>query len=450
MRMFYLASTLLDLTYLGLTLILSPFLLYHSLTRSRHTRGLLERFGLNLPAPVEGRCIWVHGVSVGEILAAGPVIEGLKERCPGYQIVLSTSTSTGQKVAKERYRGLGVFYFPLDFSWSVRWVLARIRPSLVVLMELELWPNFLWHAAAERIPVAVVNGRISERSARRYGYAPNFVKRMMFHGVWLYCVQNDEYASRLRGLGVLGERIQRTGNVKYDSKPPPETDDAGAIRGQLRIALDAPVLLGGSTHPSEEASLLECYQQLVREFPKIRLILVPRHSERGQEISRLVQAAGFEPQLFSKLQELGEADRRVSEVRSILVVDVMGELARLYAAADVCFVGGSLIRHGGQNMLEPASLGKAVIVGPHCFNFADSVAALIEARAIIQVETTGALLDRCRSLFLEPGIAQELGQRALETLARNRGATTRTVTALMSLLSQRPARSLGESKKAEA
>lgn len=421
-------------TALGLA---SPYLIYKAATRPRHVRGLRSRLGLDLPQASETPCIWVHGVSVGEIKAAKTFIDALSEAFPQIETVLSTTTSTGQEVALKEYEGRRVFYFPADFSWSVSRVFDVIKPCLIVLMELELWPNFLEYAKKQKVPVAVVNGRISERSTRRFVRAQRFV-RGMFENVDRFVVQTEAYAQRFASIGVAARRITVTGNLKYDNLKTPEDVDAVRIRERLGIAVEAPVLIGGSTHPSEERALLRIFQRLKATTPALRLILVPRHNERAGDVEKEIHAAGEACLRFSQLDELAEEAR--GEGAPVILVDVMGELGRLYAVADLCFVGGSLIPHGGQNMLEPASLGKAVVVGPHCHNFPKEVDDLLSVEGIVQVSDEDQLGDTLAALLEEPERARALGRNARQIIERNRGATRRTIEVLSAMLDRISAR----------
>jgi 3-deoxy-D-manno-octulosonic-acid transferase len=422
-------GVLIDCLYLTALSLASPFLIYKTITRPRHVRGLRRRLGFNLPKAGESPCIWVHGVSVGEILAAKPFVKALEEAFPGTEIVISTTTSTGQEVAVKNYPNHKVFYFPIDFSFSVSRVVNAINPKLIVLVELELWPNFLQYAERKNIPVAVINGRISERSSRRYNLAPAIVSKML-QNVALYCVQTDTYADRFRSLGVREERLSVTDSMKYDSVRSPKDVDAPAIRKRLGITPSAPVLIGGSTHPSEEQIIIESFLELRKAHSDLRLILVPRHNERSSELEKDIQNMGEACLRFSQIEE--QAPKM--EQAPVILVDVMGELGRLYAAADLCFVGGSLIPHGGQNILEPANLGKAVLFGPHCFNFQESVDDLLAHNAALQVEDAKALTSALGNLLENPDRCQALGAQARATLERKRGATRKTIEKLSTLL----------------
>ena len=430
-------GVLLDLVYLSGLGLASPWLAYKAVTRPRHVRGLRQRLGLEPPRPAaaERPTIWLHGVSVGEILAAKTFVKALGEAFPGFRTVLSTTTSTGQEVARKTYPDHQVFYFPADFSWSVRRVFEAIKPSLIVLVELELWPNFLEHAQRAGVPVTVVNGRISARSSHRYGLAPGLVRRM-FHRIAHYGVQTEDYAERFRSLGVPDDRITVTGTMKYDAVRSSTDIDVPVLRERLGLAADAPVLIGGSTHPGEEAALLAAFQTLRQTHDDLRLVLVPRHNERSDELERELVAAGETVQRFSTLDK---SDLDSSGRAPVILVDVMGELGRLYGVADICFVGGSLIRHGGQNILEPAGLGKPVVFGPHCFNFQESVDDLLAEQAAIQVADQSELTRVLGELLAEPERARSLGERALDCLERKRGATARTIELLSKFTGQVPA-----------
>lgn len=416
--------SLLDLAYLcGLTLA-SPYLLYKAITRPRHLAGLRARVGgAGFIRTGEGPCIWVHGVSVGEVAASEPLIRALERSLPGHEIVVTTSTQTGQAVARRKFPEKRVGYFPLDFSWSVKRALEAVRPSLVVLVELELWPNFLAEAKAQKIPVVVVNGRISERSFRGYRVARRVLP---LNDVAHYCVQTEQYAKRFKKLGVPDEKITVTGSMKYDNVVTASGDGATA-RASMGLGPDDVVWIAGSTHNPEERLLLDVFARLRAAKPELRLVLAPRHNERASEVAKQVEALGLTPVLRSK-----QATGAVND--GVLIVDTLGELSRLYAGADLVFVGGSLIPHGGQNILEPAALGKPVFFGPHVANFQESVDRLLEAKGAIQVKDEKDLEARLRELLADPPRARALGARALETIEAAKGATERTVGVLKPLL----------------
>jgi 3-deoxy-D-manno-octulosonic-acid transferase len=415
-----------DLCYLSLLLLLLPFFLYKLATSRRARAGLGQRLGL-IPARAGSRpCLWIHGVSVGEVKAAMGLLQALPERLPGWEPVLSTTTLQGYQLARRSCPDVLTVYYPLDFSLVTRRALARIRPAAVVLMELELWPNFLLSCDRLGIPVGLVNGRISERSHRGYRVARRFLpephQRIRFYGV-----QNEEYAKRIRDLGVPPGVVHVTGQMKYDAiEADPER--VPQLRQEYRTLLGidpgAWVLIGGSTHPGEEESLLEAVAGIDGGHGPVRTILVPRHLERLPDVEAAIRRSGLP---VVRRTELPAAAARSAAERAVVLVDTIGELGKLYAAADLVFVGGSLIPHGGQSMIEPASLGLAVVFGPHVWNFQDSVAALTEAGACVQVQGRSELGEAIRALYRDADRRRELGGRARAVVNGLKGATKRNL-----------------------
>ncbi|MCA8921215.1 MAG: 3-deoxy-D-manno-octulosonic acid transferase [Planctomycetes bacterium] len=429
-------ASLVDFAYYGALLLSSPALaLKFGRPRGRrHLAGLRQRLGACRRRSSRRPCIWIHGVSVGEIVAAAPLIEALHTHLPDYEVVLSTTTSTGQQVAKKSYPGLRVIYYPLDFTWAVRRVLDAIRPDLVILVELEIWPNFLSEAYRRKIPVALVNGRISERSFSRYRYVRGWLFDPLGK-VGRFCVQTERYADRFRQLGLPADQIYVTGSMKYDQLQLSQADGA-EIRREIGIGASETVLIGGSTHPSEERALVEAYRALREATPDLRLVLVPRHTERAAEVARIVREAVGEPVLRS--QQL-EAREPTLPPGAVLLVDTIGELGRLYSAADVVFVGGSLIPHGGQNMLEPVAFGKPTVFGPHWDNFKEQVERLSAARGVREVKDAAELTQVLGEFLRNPEEARAMGARGRDALLAARGATERTLEVLRTYLRERTA-----------
>ena len=422
-----------DLCYSGLVVFLSPVILYKILTSRRSRAGIGQRMGW-IPRREGSRpCIWIHGVSVGEVKAAMGLLEVLREVLPGWERVLSTTTLQGYQVAIKEHPDLLTFYYPLDFSLVTRRALRRIRPDAVVLMELELWPNFLLACNQLGIPVCLVNGRISERSYSGYRVARKFLPEP-HQRIRFYAVQNEDYAARILDLGVRPEVVSVTGQMKYDAiqavpeKVPQLRRD---YRAGLDIGQDAWVLMGGSTHPSEEEVLLEAYRILRQKSKDVRLILAPRHLERLPDVEDLVKRAGFDWIRRTRMTE----DQADHSDHPVILLDTVGELGRLYATADLVFVGGSLIPHGGQSMIEPASLGVAVVFGPHTWNFTDTVDALLSANGSIQVQSPESLITTILDLQADPGRRQSLGQNALEVVSSLMGATRRNADLIVKMVS---------------
>lgn len=413
-----------DLVYLGLFALVSPYVLFKLATASRFRAGLPQRLGFVPRRADSRRCLWVHGVSVGEILAASRFVREFEAKFPDWTVVLSTTTRTGRAAAARHFPGRQIFYYPLDLSIVVRRVLARIRPDVVALMELEIWPNFLLSTSRRGIPVLLLNGRIGERSFRGYR-----VLQMIFpeplRRIVLYCVQNAVYAERLARLGVPRERIHVTGTMKYDTIETEESVGAEArLRTDLGLEADAAVLVGGSTHPPEEEILLGAYSRLRAEFPGLRLVLAPRHPERIAEIEDAIRRAGFASVRRTELAAGVSADA----VRApVVLIDTIGELSRIYRAASVVFIGGSLIPHGGQNMMEAAGVGKAVMFGPFVFNFQDSVEVLLRDRAAVQLRDADDLLPQLRRLLGDASYREGMGQRARDAIRKHQGASQRNL-----------------------
>jgi 3-deoxy-D-manno-octulosonic-acid transferase len=422
-----LSLLLLDILYLIIGL---PLAAAAALLRPRFRTGWRQRLG-GVPELPERPRIWVHCVSVGEVLLARTLVERLAQTEPDVDVVISTSTSTGREAALTRFPERTVFFFPLDLSPVVRRILQRIRPTAVILVELEVWPNFLAVARRSGVPVVVVNGRISERSARRYGWLGPLA-RALFGRVACYAVQSDEYAARFERLGVPRERICVAGTMKYDTVATDVSPDVVAdYRDQFRLSESPSVLLGGCTHPGEDELLIDYTKQRQHRGEPIRLVLAPRHRERAEPIETAARAAGF---AVVRKTALDAGDVAIGSEPTVVIVDTTGELGRLYALATVAFVGGSLIEHGGQNMIEPAALGRPVVFGPHTWNFRDTVELLLKAGGAVQVAGADELERTLDDLFEDPARRTELGRNARTAVLSAQGATERTFNAIRPFL----------------
>ncbi len=410
-------------------LFYGPVMLWRMVTIPGYRRGLRQRMGWVPRTSGAQPVVWVHGVSVGEVKAASTLIERLRAEYPTAELVLSSTTPTGHGLARKLHPDLRVFYYPLDFGLFPRRALDRVRPACVLLVELEVWPNFLQAAAKRRIPVAVVNGRMSERSFGGY----RLVRRLLpqFQSIACFCVQDESYRRRLRALSIDPRRICVTGNIKYDSVA---LKDASARSAEVRAWLspdDRIVLVGGSTHGEEDIGVARVARALEQRLARrIRLVLAPRHPERAAVVREALQAAGMTSVSWSALPP----ERGALGDDTIVVVDTIGHLETFYGACDIAFVGGSLVPHGGQNMLEPAVLGKAVVFGPHVANFRTDVRLLLEADAVVQVRDYEQLATALEQLILDPDRRAALGHRAVERIRDNQGATERTLARLRPLL----------------
>ena len=363
-----------DVLWVAAILLLSPFFLLRAAANSTFRRMARERLGIDLPALAPGkRRVLIHSVSVGEVKGAAPLVRELRASAPELEIVISATTETGLEVARQVFPEHTIVRFPIDLSLCVGRFLRRIDPDVVLLIELEIWPNFLRQCNRARIPVAVVNGRITRRSFSRYRWFRRSLPQ--FNRISLFCVQLEEYAQRFSELGGSEARVIVTGNMKADGlfrEPTPErqrrVDELRALLG----ARDGQVtIVAGSTHAPEESWFAQACAESV---PSARVVIVPRHQPRAAEVARELAAVGARPQLLTDLRRGSERP----DAGRAAVVDTIGELEAVYELADIVFVGGSLIAHGGQNMLEPAAQGCAVVYGPHVHNFRQE-AALLES-----------------------------------------------------------------------
>ncbi len=419
---------LLDYIYLFALSLLSPWLFYRALRTGRYRRGLRDKlFGLR-QSPGKG-AVWFHGVSVGEIHLLRQVIAAFRRRYPDIPCVLSTTTDTGYDEARRCFPDLFVFYYPFDFSWAVRRSLYALSPRLIVLAEAELWPNFLMAAHRQGVPVAVINGRMSPRSLKRYERIKP-VSRRLFSQIDLLLMQTEHYARAVRILGVPPDRIAVTGNIKFDGvltdRHNPRTH---YLRDILKVKDDDLIWIAGSTQAPEEEIVFRIWQKLRGGHPNLRLFLVPRHKDRFEEVAQLLAQNGVDFARRSSCAELG---------RPVVLVDTMGELGPLWGLADVAFVGGSLDgRRGGQNMIEPAAFGSAVVFGPHVWNFADTAARLIDAYAALQVADAEQLESTVRLLLEDAEERHRLGAAARAFVQRQQGATEKTISLLGQLLKTR-------------
>lgn len=424
---------LLDCLYLLAGLLLTPYFLFRRFIKGKRSAPLRQRLG-HVPERPAAQRVWIHAVSVGEAAAAETLVMALRARLPQLDLVISTTTTTGQEIAAKKYGADNVFHYPHDLSFAVRRTLDRVKPSLLVLMELEVWPNMTTECARRGIPVVVVNARVTERAARRYQRFW-FLVGPAFRRVRRWLAQSEEYAARLKELGVAAERIEITGNMKYDAIDLALPDDAerARVRESLGISADARVLVGGSTHPGEEAALLAAYAQLRNgACPGLRLILVPRHPERSSAVEAEITAAGFLCQRLSTLEGATQHSAPSTQ-HSVLLVDTVGKLKTMYKAADVAFVGGSLIPRGGQNVMEPCGLGVPVIHGPHMHNFNEAMEILRGCNGSVEVsrETLSAEIEK---LLANPASAKAMAARARESFLQRQGATEKAAEYLCGIL----------------
>lgn len=419
---------------LGLSVALGlqlPRVLVQASAHGKYRAGMGERLGRYRLPGLGAAPVWLHAVSVGEVVAAAPLARALRAERPAWPLLVSTVTDTGRAMARERIpEAAATVFFPLDFAFAVRRVLATVAPRAVLLAETEIWPNFLRACRMRRVPVAVVNGRISLRSFRRYRLVRGPLGRVL-SDIACFGMQTAGDAERIVSLGAPPDRVHVTGNLKFDALAG-EGGAAhfGAVRRDLGLDEGRPVLVAGSTHRGEEAAVLEAFAALRRERPGLALVLAPRHPERCGEVEGVLRERG----LAFRRRSLGPAPAGTD----VILVDTVGELGRLYAAADAAFVGGSLAPVGGHNILEPAAAGAPIVVGPHLENFAEIADAFREGEAMVSVEDAGGLPAALARLFADPARARALATRARAVLAAHRGATSRTLDLLAPILGTAP------------
>jgi 3-deoxy-D-manno-octulosonic-acid transferase len=419
-RLYGLVLALLGLAYL-------PLFLVRKVWRAGHPLALAERFGWVPLRPGPER-FWVHAVSVGEVVAAVPLVHALRLRWPKTEVVLSTVTATGARMARTRLPDVATaFVFPVDLRGSTRRAVRRVRPRCFIALETELWPNLLRTLAAESIPAVLANGRISDRSFRRYARVRPLFRRVLAH-LALFCMQSEEDARRIISLGALPERVVVTGNLKMEAAP--GGDGAEELWRRLLHLGSARVLIAGSTHRGEEEPVLAAFAALRTDVATgsapLCLILAPRHPERIDEVEALARGRGLAPVRRSRIPPGAPPE--------LILLDSVGELATLYAVAEAIFVGGSLVPIGGHNVIEPALHAKPIVFGPHMTNFRDAAALLLGAQAAIQVRDGEELAAALRRLLADEPMRRAMGEAAWRAVRAHQGACQRILEALEGLL----------------
>ena len=415
--------------FLVLTL---PYWLLQMMRHGKYRAGLRQRFGA-VPAALIGRgakpTIWVHAVSVGEVVASSAAVEALRQKFRSHRVLISTTTSTGQKLAAQRFGAENVFYFPLDFAFAIRPYLDALRPELVVIAETEFWPNFIRLAKRGGARIAVINCRISDRSFPGYKrfrfWLPKLLEKTLGN-VDCFLAQTEEDRRRLIEIGADKTKIAVAGNLKFDVAPPPLPRIVASLRESFSQSGAAPVLVCGSTLEDEEGSLLSAFRNILVNHPKAVMVLAPRHPERFEEVAELVEKLGF--RMWRRSLWSGEP-----LTGGVFLLDSIGELAAIYSLATVAFVGGSLVARGGHNILEPALYGIPIVTGNHYENFRDVVNFFASHNAvrIVGVAELPLVFMELIENAAERGL---LGRNALAALDSQRGATERTVSALLKLM----------------
>ena len=438
------------------TILLTPYVLLSKVRREKYLPNLRERLGLRFPAELEvdgrgpSRAIWLHAVSVGEVLAAVPLARCLRQRFPGWRLVVSTTTATGQKLARERMNfSDAVFYFPFDWSGPVRRVFRAVRPDAIVILETEIWPNLLRHARRTGVPVVVVNGRLSDRSFRGFsrsvkisaGFLGGFLRRIL-NDAALYLVQSRQDAARLIALGAATDRVIVTGSMKYDVAEPPPNAFVNWLQGELTRSRRGPVVVAGSIIDGEEMLVLQAFASIQQKWPQALLVLAPRKPDRFVEAGEIAAQAGWHAMRRSEISLDGLSSGILGGAgggKSVLVLDTLGELAALYGIADAVFIGGSLVPAGGHNPLEPAVFAKVPIFGRSMDNFREIAASLLEAGAALQVDSAAQLGAAWFGLLEDNARRTHMGLAAREIVERNRGATAATLDRVAAIIERQRA-----------
>jgi 3-deoxy-D-manno-octulosonic-acid transferase len=419
---------------LGFVLLLPRFVI-DAFRSGKYVTGLRQRLG-NLPqiSSDDHSTIWLHCVSVGEARAAQSLVRVLLDRFPSARLVVSTTTVTGQKVARETFGGqaTAVFYFPIDWAWTVRRALRTIRPSAVLIMETELWPRLFRECRKNQIPVVLLNGRISDRSFNRYKLIRAFIRRVL-NDLTLALMQSPDDAKRIRELGLDETRIRISGNLKFDSANA-SVDQAktSEIRNRFNLSVLQPLIVAASTHEPEEEIILAAFREVRKSQSSARLLIAPRHPERFNEVAAGLRNSGF------SWARRSDSPATQDATCDVVLLDTIGELGAVYSLAEIVFVGGSIAPHGGHNVLEPAARGVCTIIGPHTENFAWITKAMLNEDALIQLpESSNSVADLAATidqLLSDAKRRREIGARALSVCRQNQGATQKTVEMISQLI----------------
>ncbi len=425
-----LISWLLNGFYVLLLLAVSPWILWSAIRHGKYREGFAEKFLGHVPQRRGDRpCVWLHAVSVGEVNLIQTTLDQILQQRPNVALVISTTTKTGYDLARRKYAEHTVFYCPLDFSWAVSTAMRRLRPDLLVLTELELWPNLVSSAKRHAVKVAVINGRLSDSSFRGYQRLRSIISRLL-GSIDLIAAQNEETAARFRQLGAPDVTV--TGSLKFDGATTDRDNPrTRTLRALADITDDEVVFIAGSTQSPEELYAIEIYQELSPQYPNLRLIVVPRHPERFEEVAKLMVHSGLD---WARRTELEARNCEAAKPPSAILVDTVGELGAWWGTATIGFVGGSFGSRGGQNMLEPAAYGVATCFGPHTRNFRDIVAQLLAADGARVVNDRDQLQHFVERALADPAWAGGLGQRARELVIAQQGATSRTVELILPLI----------------
>ena len=408
--------------------IVGFFYLPYYLFKKKSLKDFLVRFILPRDFYLD-RPLWIHAVSLGEVMAVRPLVRGLKELFPGRRIILTTITSTGKKIAESILPKEDTYYLPLDLSFLMRSFISKINPSLLILLETELWPNLILSVKQKNIPIILVNGRISLFSFKGYMMVRWLLKPLLKR-IDLFLVQTELDRERFLKLGTDKTKIKITGNMKFDIKDFADLKiDYTDYRKILGLSSKEKLLVAGSTHPGEEKILIEVYTKLKNKFPLLNLLIAPRHPQRVTEIEKLAKEFGLNSIRISQISSI------LNTYYSLLILDTIGQLMNYYALADIVFVGGSLVKIGGHNILEPALFKKPIIFGPYMFNFKDISEEFLRENAAIKVDNSEELYVKIEEILSEPKKAVLLGENAYNLIQKNKGITEKNLAWISSIFS---------------
>ncbi len=444
---------ILDFLYIIALVLYSPVVLYRVVMYKRYRDGWDNRFGKISRDNPENKCIWFHAVSVGEINAAKTVIQELRKSFSNFEIVISTTTDTGQARAKAIFGSEHkVIYFPFDFSCVMKKAFKNINPAICLLMELEVWPNFVSTAKQLNVPVVIVNGRISDRSFSRYSKIQPLIKRV-FSKIELALAQTQEYAERFKIIGVPENKVVVTGSLKYDTAQITDkvegTDvlatqlEAYGIRGMSDEGRGTKLWVAGATGPGEEEIILDVFKELNKKDSELLLVIVPRKPERFDEVEQMITNAGFDCLRYSKIKEEHRTQNTEHSTNSslvnhlssiVLLGDTMGDLRKFYSLATIIFVGRSLVPMGGSDMMEAAALGKCTMFGPHAFNFRQTVEELLKNNGAILVNDKKELLEAMQKCLTDSDYANKIATSGQQVIKNNQGATQKTIEQIKNIL----------------
>ncbi len=429
----------LNLIYLAALVVFAPYLVYRWASTGRYREGWAEKLRGEAPLRIGNRpCLWFHAVSVGEVLLLRPLIEEMSRRRPSWEIVISTTTSTGLAVARRTFPDLVTFYAPLDFSWATHRAVGRIRPTVLALVELELWPNLIRAAKREGAKVAIINARLSSRSFRGYRRLRRPLRSTLLR-IDAVAAQDAEYAGRFVELGIPEDRVRVTGSVKFDGLESDRNNTkTRALRTLLGLSPSDLVFVAGSTMEGEESAVLAAYAAARRQHPSLRLVLVPRHAERFDRVAEWLERSGHSFVRRSRLDG-STPPSTLGSLPPVILIDTIGELGAVWGLADVAFVGGSLLPgRGGQNMMEPAAFGASVMFGPHTANFRETVEQLLRHEAARRVADAQDLTRSLLADLEDPEAAASRGAAGRTLVLSQHGAAGRTLAELDRLVDPTP------------